>query len=137
MHNERGFSFIEVMVVVIILGVLAAVVLPRFTGRTEDARISAAVAQIAIFQTALDSYELDSGIFPTTDQGLPALVELTVIPPIPTGWKGPYLQRRVPLDPWQNPYVYRHPGQQPSVPYDLLSTGPDGQEGTEDDLTGW
>jgi len=135
--RNEGFTFIEIMVVVIILGILAAIILPKFTGRTEEARKNAAQSQVGVFATALDAYELDNGSYPTAEQGLKALVETPTTPPIPPRWKGPYLQKRVPKDPWGNDYVYKSPGVQNPRSYDLFSYGPDGKEGGGDDITNW
>lgn len=135
--SESGFSFIEIMVVVIILGILAAVVLPRFTGRTEEARVNSAMTQLNVFATALDAYELDSGRYPDTEQGLAALVEEPTLPAQQAAWKGPYLRRGVPVDPWGNPYQYRSPGLRNTRSYDVWSYGPDGVEGGEDEITNW
>jgi general secretion pathway protein G len=136
-QQPRPFTFIEIMVVVIILGVLAAIVLPKFTGRTEEARLSAAQNQIGILATALDAYELDSGRYPTTDQGLRALVEAPTQPPLPPRWKGPYLQKEIATDAWGGKYAYRSPGTRNPRSYDLFSCGPDGREGSQDDIGNW
>lgn len=138
--SEHGFSFIEIMVVVIILGVLAAIVGPQLLGRTEQASINAAEAQLGIFDTALGAYELDNGRFPTTEQGLEALFEEPTTPPLPRDWRGPYMQRTLPDDPWGNPYVYRSPGANNRNSYDLFSYGADGREGGDGDdadITNW
>src|SRR4030042_638609 len=108
--RNEGFTFIEIMVVVIILGILAAIILPKFTGRTEEARKNAAQSQVGVFATALDAYELDNGSYPTAEQGLKALVETPTTPPIPPRGKGPYLHKRVPKAPWGNDSVYTSPG---------------------------
>ena len=135
---KRSYTFIEIMVVVIIIAILAAIVMPKFAGRTEDAKISAAQSQISIFQTALSTYNLDTGKYPTTEQGLKALIEKPTSPPVPTEWRGPYLQSKsIPLDPWKSKYVYEYPGKHNENSYDLYSKGPDGQSGTEDDITNW
>lgn len=131
--DERGFTLLELMLVVIIIGILAVVVLPRFTGKTREARITAARLQIESLSLALDNFEMDNGCFPTTEQGLEAL---RTRPDNASNWKGPYIKRRIPLDPWGKPYVYRSPGVQ-NIDYDLFSFGPDGAEGTEDDITTW
>ncbi|MFB3895031.1 MAG: type II secretion system major pseudopilin GspG [bacterium] len=136
--NQKGFTLIEIMVVVIIIGVLAALVVPQFTGRTERARIAAAKTQIdSLFSTALDMYEADNGTYPSTDQGLAALRVQPTTDPAPKNWKGPYLKKDVPLDPWGNAYVYTYPGTHNTAGYDLYSYGPDGQDGTDDDIANW
>ncbi|MCX7918046.1 MAG: type II secretion system major pseudopilin GspG [bacterium] len=136
--NQKGFTLIEIMVVVIILAVLAALVIPRFGGRTEQARIAAARTQIdSLFSTALDMYEADNGTYPSTEQGLQALRVQPTTEPVPKNWKGPYLKKDVPLDPWGNAYVYVFPGTHNVNGYDLYSFGPDGQDGTSDDITNW
>jgi len=125
MNSAKGFTLIELMLVVIIIGVLVSMVVPRLVGRSEEARISAAKADIyANISVALDLFELDNGKFPST------LSELRS----KTG-KGPYLKRE-PRDPWGNPYSYVFPGEN-NPDYDLYSYGPDGKEGGGDDITNW
>jgi general secretion pathway protein G len=112
-------------------------VVPRLTGRSKKAR--AAIARTDILgniPTALDMYELDNGMFPTTDQGLEALIQKPTGSPVPKKWSGPYL-KKAPTDPWDNPYQYRNPGTQNPDLYDLFSFGPDGREGGGDDITNW
>jgi general secretion pathway protein G len=134
----RGFTLIELLLVMVILAVLAALVVPKFAGRGEDARKNAALTQIkSLFSTALDTYEADNGAYPTSAQGLQALVTQPGQGTDTKGWKGPYIKGDVPKDPWGNEYIYRCPGTQNSTGYDLLSTGKDGREGTEDDITNW
>lgn len=130
----RGFTLIELLLVLVILGVLAAIVVPKFSGRTEQARRTAAVSQISTFGTALDAYEVDMGSYPQGRNGLNALLQA---PNEGSGWRGPYLQKEVPLDPWGNAYIYECPGKQNPSGYDLSSMGPDGRAGTDDDITNW
>lgn len=129
---RRGFTLVELLLVLVILGVLASLVLPKFTGRTEQARVTAAQTQIATFGTALDAYEVDTGSYPRGSGGLQALV---VQSSDATNWRGPYLKNDIPLDPWGHPYIYEYPGRQNPSGYDLRSMGPDGQDGTADDIT--
>ncbi|MBL8024686.1 MAG: type II secretion system major pseudopilin GspG [Elusimicrobia bacterium] len=135
---EGGFTLIEMLVVVVIIATLAAMIIPRFAGRTEEAKASAAAADIeSNLASALDLYELDNGGYPTTEQGLSALRQEPTTPPLPRKWKGPYLKKRGPLvDPWGHTYVYVSPAQR-GVDYDLSSWGPDGVGGTPDDITNW
>jgi general secretion pathway protein G len=136
--NQKGFTLIEIMVVVIIIGILAALVIPRFAGRTEQAKAAAAKTQIdSYFSTALDMYEADNGSYPSTEQGLQALRMQPSTDPAPKNWKGPYLKKDIPLDPWGNAYVYAYPGTHSTNGYDLYSYGPDGQDGTDDDISNW
>jgi general secretion pathway protein G len=131
---RAGFTLIELLLVLVILSVLAAVVVPKFTKRSEQARITAARTDIANLEVALDAFEIDTGRFPGTRQGLGALVEE------PAGvedWRGPYIKRGVPSDPWGNPYVYKYPGDHNEEGYDLYSFGPDGQSGGGDDIVNW
>jgi general secretion pathway protein G len=133
---EHGFTLIELLLVLVILAILAAVVVPRFTGRSEQARTTAAETDIAGMETALDAFEIDIGRFPTTDEGLAALVE----PPAGVdaqAWQGPYLKRDLPRDPWGNDYVYEQPGRFNTRGFDLSSAGADGRAGTEDDVANW
>jgi general secretion pathway protein G len=134
--SEHGFTLIELLLVMVILTVLAAVVVPKFTKRSEQARITAANTDISNIDTALDAFEVDMGRYPTSAEGLKALVEQ------PTNtttakWKGPYIKRGIPSDPWGNQYFYVVPGQHNTSGYDLYSYGPDGQEGGSDDINNW
>ena len=126
--RERDFTLIELLLVLVILATLAAVVVPKFTRRSEQARITAARTDIAQLGTALAIFEVDTGRYPTAQEGLEPLVEE---PGNVVEWHGPYIERGIPNDPWGNPYVYRYPGQYNESGYDLHSYGPDGQDGTE------
>ena len=133
MKKTKGFTLIELMLVVIIISALAAMVLPRLAGRSEQARVAAANADIrANIATALKLYELDNGQFPTSSEGLQALL---VKPSSAPNWNGPYLEKD-PTDPWGRPYVYKSPGQHRPQDYDLFSLGKDVQPG-EDDVVNW
>jgi len=125
----RGFTLIEIMVVLIIIGLLAGIVVPKLMGRTEEAKRIKTAVQIKNLQSALDLYKLDSGVYPSTDQGLQALVEKPAVGEIPNNWKeGGYIDK-IPKDPWGNNYVYISPGVHGD--YDLYSYGADGEEGGE------
>ncbi len=129
----RGFTMIELLLVLVILGVLAVMVVPRFAGRSEQARVTAAKNDLARLVVALDSFEIDNGRYPDSSEGLAALVRR---PNNVTNWTGPYLQnvQSEPKDPWGNPYRYVYPSRRNEGGYDLYSIGPDGQEGTDDDI---
>ena len=130
---QNGFTLIELMLVVIIIGALSAMVLPRLVGRSEQARISATRADIkANIATGLKLYELDNGAFPTTDEGLDALFNQVSSA---TNWNGPYLESK-PIDSWGREYQYESPGSHRPGGYDLFSFGKDGKEG-DDDVTNW
>jgi general secretion pathway protein G len=133
-NHRHGFTLIELLLVLVILGILAAIVVPKFAGRTEQARQTAAVSQIATFGTALDAFEVDNGFYPKGKNGLQDLVEQ---PQNAQNWRGPYLKSQVPVDPWGNPYLYECPGRNNPSSYDLMSMGPDGREGGDDDITNW
>ena len=138
LRTMRGFTLVEILLVVVIIGVLAAMVVPNIAGRGEEARRSAARADIdANLSSALDMYEMDNGRYPTTEQGLEALVSAPAANPAPRNWTGPYLKKRqVPKDPWGNPYVYRCPGTHNPGAYDLSSYGSDAVE-SADDIVNW
>ncbi len=127
-----GFTLIELMLVVVIIGIIAAIAVPRVAGRSEKAKLAAAKSSIAAISASLDTFELAVGRFPTSEEGLTALVTKPVSLTTEDQWDGPYM-REVPLDPWNRQFVYRSPGEK-SVDYDLIAPGRDGQEGTEDDV---
>ena len=133
---RSGFTLIELLLVLVILGVLAAIVVPKFSGRTEQARQTAAQSQIATFGTALDAFEVDNGYYPKGKSGLTELIQQ---PRNLQSWKGPYLKSEggLPNDPWGRPYVYECPGKHNPSSYDLMSMGPDGRVGGDDDITNW
>jgi general secretion pathway protein G len=133
-------TLIEILVVIIVLGLLAGLVGPQIFGRVSEARSSTARTQLELMGVALDNYLLDNGSYPTTQQGLQALREQPAQEPVPTNWRGPYLRRAVPIDPWGRPYIYRYPGEQNPGSFDLLTLGRDGEPGGEDedaDVTNW
>jgi len=132
--RTEGFTLIELLLVMVILSVLATVVVPKFTRRSEQARIVAAQSSIANIEVALEAFEVDTGRYPTNEEGLQALV---VAPPQLDTWRGPYIKRGIPKDPWGNNYVYRCPGDHNTNSYDLYSYGPDRQEGGDDDIDNW
>jgi general secretion pathway protein G len=125
-RRPAGFSLLEIMVVVFILGLLATLVAPSILGRTEDARRTKAMADMKGIEQALNLYRLDAGAFPTTDQGLEALVRRPERPPVPRAWNPNGYLERVPLDPWGNPYVYVRADESRFI---LRSFGADGVEG--------
>lgn len=136
--GQRGFSLIEILLVVIIMGTLSAMVVPRLMGRSEQARKAAAHADINInLPTALKLYELDNGFFPSTEQGLDALMTKPASAPIPQNWNGPYIEK-VPLDPWGRPYQFSSPGTHRPHDYDLHSLGKNpAEDKTDDDIVNW
>jgi general secretion pathway protein G len=139
-NNKKGFTLLEILVVVFILSLLAAIVAPQFMGRTEDAKIAQAKVQIRNFETALKLYKLDNGFYPSTEQGLEALIEKPATGKIPGHYRASgYLeQKKVPVDPWDNPFIYVSPGLQGD--FDIVCLGADGQEGGEGnnaDIKNW
>ena len=138
--NQRGFTLIELMVVIVILGILAGLIIPRIMGRPEEARRMKARVQIESIETALKLYKLDNGSYPSTEQGLEALVEAPSVGQLPRAWRdGGYLEKgRVPKDPWDNEFIYLSPGV--NSDFDLISYGADGEPGGEDkdkDVNNW
>ncbi len=132
--RQRAFTLIELLLVLVILGILAAIVVPKFSGRTEQAKLVAAQSQISTFGTALDSFEVDTGYYPKGKNGLYDLVQA---PRDAQNWRGPYLKSQIPMDPWGRPYVYECPGKHNPSSYDLMSLGPDGRANSEDDVCNW
>ena len=140
LSNRGGFTLIEIMVVIVILAMLAALVGPRLMGRTDDAKVTDARVQIKNIETALKLYKLDTGSYPSTEQGLGALVAKPTVGVIPNSYKeGGYLEsKKMPKDPWGNDYLYVSPGEHGD--YDLFSYGADGAKGGEGknaDITSW
>jgi general secretion pathway protein G len=138
MIQRRGFTLIEIMLVVIIIGILVAMIVPNITGRSEQARKTAARTDIeSNLSTALDLYRMDVSQYPTTEQGLGALIIGPTTSPVPAQWNGPYLKKKkIPKDPWSHDYVYVSPGTHNPESYDLSSMGADGVE-SGDDITNW
>lgn len=138
MKKLAGFTLIEVMIVVVILGILAAVVVPKILDRPDTAKIAAAKSDIAVIMQQLKLYRLDNSIYPSTDQGLNALIVKPATNPLPTNWKtGGYLER-LPNDPWGRPYLYLNPGLKGEI--DVYTLGADGQpggEGPNADIGSW
>lgn len=138
--GRLGFTLIEILVVITVIGLLAALVGPRILGRVSEAKSATAKAQLELLSVALDNYRLDNGSYPTTEQGLAALQEKPTRDPAPLNWRGPYLKRTIPADPWGRPYIYRSPGEHDPGGNDLSSLGKDGRpggEGEDADITSW
>lgn len=145
-HQSRraGFTLLELLVVLAIIATLAAVVAPAVLRNASDAKVQAARSQVELFGLALDAYRLDNDVYPTTEQGLAALRALPIVTgadgALPRNWRGPYLRRVVPNDPWGRPYVYVAPGRANPASYDLYTLGRDGRpggEGEDADVTSW
>lgn len=135
MQKQRGFSLLELMVVLVILGILASMIVPNVMGSRDEGERQKVVSDIVALENALDMYRLDNGIYPTTEQGLDALVNEPRMDPQPRRYRqGGYI-RRLPRDPWGNEYQLLNPGQYNTI--DIFSAGPDGQPGTDDDIGNW
>lgn len=137
--RRPGFTLIEILVVIVVIAILATLVAPNVFQHVGAAKSATAKSQIEMLGAALDAYRLDSGAYPATQQGLDALWEKPTVDP-PVNWRGPYLRKPVPLDPWGRAYVYQFPGQQNPIGYDLLSFGADGKpggEGEDADIVSW
>jgi general secretion pathway protein G len=141
LRREDGFTLLELMIVITIIGILSLIVVPRFMDIPQKTRVEAAKQQIAAFGLALDRYNLDNGMYPTTEQGLQALVQKPTTEPMPMNFnEGGYLKKKdVPKDPWGREYMYRSPGEQGNE-YEIMSYGSDGKEGgegTSADIRSW
>jgi general secretion pathway protein G len=132
-QRRSAFTLVEMLLVLVILATLAAIVIPKMAGRSEQAKVTAAQSQISSLEMALDAFEVDNGYYPKTG----GLDDLNTQPPNTPNWKGPYLKKGVPLDPWGNAYTYEYPGKHNVNGYDIMSMGPDGRAGTDDDITNW
>jgi len=138
--RRRGFTLIEILVVITVIAILASLVTPMVFRNVGDAKITAARAQVEIFGLALETYRLDNDYYPSTAQGLDALRAVPAGTPQARNWRGPYLKKTVPLDPYGRPYVYRSPGRSNPDSYDLVSLGRDGVSGgtgEDADVTSW
>ncbi len=129
--RRAGFTLVEILVVIIVIAMLATLVAPSVFQHVDSAKASTARAQIEMLSAALDAYRLDNDRYPSTEQGLAALRQAPTAPPAPRRWRGPYLRRELPMDPWGQPYVFRSPGTVNPHSFDLLTLGRDGKEGGE------
>ena len=129
-----GFTLIELLLVLVILAVLATIVMRNTSGISEKARITTAKSQMKILESSLEEFEIDVGRYPTSEEGLNALTEQ---PGNVKGWSHPYLKQKIGNDPWGHPYIYKFPGSKNSKSFDVFSAGPDGAEGTDDDIGNW
>jgi len=134
-NGQGGFTLLEILLVVVIIGLLVGVAVVRLGGKTKSAQITATRMDINTFSVALGDYELQSGSYPTTEQGLQALI---IQPSNVSIWKGPYIEAiRIKDDPWGHKYIYKCPGEKLPHSFDLYSAGPDGVEGNDDDIGNW
>jgi len=134
-NKQRGFTLLEVMVVIVILGILASMVVPNLMGNKDKADQQKAISDIVALENALDMYKLDNSIYPTTEQGLEALLQKPSSSPEPRNFREGGYVKRLPQDPWRNDYLLLSPGENGKI--DIFSAGPDGQSGSEDDIGTW
>lgn len=134
-RRQSGFTLLEIMVVIVILGILASLVVPNLMGNKEQADRQKAVSDIVALENALDMYKLDNNRYPTTDQGLAALVSKPEVEPLPRNYKEEGYIRRLPQDPWGNDYQLLSPGEHGRI--DIFSVGQDGEAGSDDDIGNW
>jgi general secretion pathway protein G len=133
--KQSGFTLIEVMVVLLIIGIMASMIAPQILGSQEEAQLKKAAVDIQSLESALEMYKLKNNVFPSTEQGLDALVNEPTIDPIPRNYRQGGFIKRLPADPWGNPYQLLSPGELSVV--DIFSNGPDGEAGTDDDIGNW
>lgn len=131
-HRRNAFTLVEMLLVLVILATLAAIVIPKMAGRSQEAKVTAAKTQINAFEVALDSFEVDNGYYPKSG----ALDDLVNQPAGANSWKGPYV-KNIPVDPWGNAYIYEYPGKHNANSYDLMSMGPSGNANAADAITNW
>jgi len=136
-RRQAGFTLVELVLVAVIIGVLAAMAIKSLGGRAKEAKIKAAQGDIATIETTIDLFEVDNGFYPTQDQGLTALLEKPTGDPEPKNWKKYFRRRSHIIDPWGNEYVYVYPGEHNPDSFDLYSRGPDGMDGGDDDIINW
>ena len=134
-RRQSGFTLLEVMVVIVILGILASMVVPNLMGSQERANVQKAVSDITALETSISMYKMDNYNYPTTEQGLDALVTETDVEPLPRRFPEDGYIKRLPNDPWGNEYQLLNPGENSKI--DIFSMGPDGEAGTEDDIGNW
>ena len=134
-HSQQGFTLIEVMVVLLIIGIMASMIAPQILGSQEEAQLKKAAVDIQSLESALEMYKLKNNTFPTTEQGLDALVTAPTIDPIPRNYQEGGFIKRLPNDPWGNPYQLISPGELGAI--DIFTNGPDGEAGTDDDIGNW
>ena len=130
---RRGLTLIELIVVLIVIGLLAGLVAPQILGRVSDARVTTAKTQIELLGVALENYHLDNGVYPSSQQGLGALRAKPPGIPDARNWRGPYLKKDVPVDPWGHPYIYKSPGEKDRAGFDIQTLGRDGKPGGTDE----
>lgn len=133
--KQQGFTILEIMVVLVIIGILAGMIAPNFIGESDKAKVKKAATDIVTLEQALDMYKLNNNVYPSTEQGLDALVNEPTIEPAPRNYPDGGYIRRLPQDPWGNEYQLLSPGEQGKI--DIFSVGPDGQADTEDDIGNW
>lgn len=133
--KQQGFTILEIMVVLVIIGILAGMIAPNFIGESDKAKVKKAATDIITLEQALDMYKLNNNVYPSTEQGLDALVNEPTIEPAPRNYPDGGYIKRLPEDPWGNEYQLLSPGEQGKI--DIFSVGPDGQADTEDDIGNW
>lgn len=134
-NKQNGFTLLEIMVVIVILGVLASMVVPNLMGNKDKADRQKVISDVIALENSLDMYKLDNGVYPSTEQGLEALVDEPSGSPEPRNYREDGYIKRLPQDPWHNDYILNSPGEHGKI--DVLSVGPDGEEGTDDDIGNW